>query len=359
LLKLEAYGIKGSIHLWLKNFLSNRHMSVVLDGECSNSVTVDSGVPQGTVLGPLLFLCHINDLPDCVKSQVRLFADDCLLYRTIKNQNDHAILQNDLRELELWATQWGMSFNAKKCYIMSINNSSNYLYDLNNHVLERVQCSPYLGLTISDDLKWGTHITKISNKANSVLGFLKRNLKYCPQSCKHLAYIALVRSTLEYGSVIWDPYLSQDINKIESIQRRAARFITRDYRSRDPGCMTAMLKNLNLPSLQQRRQTNRLKLFYKISNSLVPGLPVENFLVPAKQKRHIKLTNFENYESQNINMYRAQNNNFCYQIPFCKTENFKHSFFVKTTAEWNQLPNDVANATSLDSFTAGLISHFD
>ena len=105
-------------------------MKVVLNGECSKSVTVDSGVPQGTVLGPLLFLCHINDLPDSVKSQVRLFADDCLLYRPIRNSNDHVILQRDLQKLETWATEWGMSFNAKKCYIMSItgNTSSNFLY---------------------------------------------------------------------------------------------------------------------------------------------------------------------------------------------------------------------------------------
>ena len=105
-------------------------MNVVVEGEHSESAYVESGVPQGTVLGPLMFLCHINDLPDCVKSQVRLFADDCLIYRQIKTQKDHQILQNDLKELENWAAKWGMRFNAKKCYILSIRQKSSHFYQL-------------------------------------------------------------------------------------------------------------------------------------------------------------------------------------------------------------------------------------
>ena len=110
--KLEKYGIKGDLHKWLTSFLSKREMRVVIEGEQSHKAVVESGVPQGTVLGPLLFLYHINDLPECVKSQVRLFADDCLLYRQIKNREDHILLQNDLTCLEEWAQKWGMRFNC-------------------------------------------------------------------------------------------------------------------------------------------------------------------------------------------------------------------------------------------------------
>ena len=112
--KLEAYDIRGNLHKWLSSFLKDRQMNVEVEGDHSDSAYVESGVPQGTVLGPLMFLCHINDLPDCVKSQVRLFADDCLIYRQIKTQKDHQILQNDLKELEKWAAKWGMRFNPKK-----------------------------------------------------------------------------------------------------------------------------------------------------------------------------------------------------------------------------------------------------
>ena len=111
-------------------------MNVVCEGEHSESVTAESAVPQGTVLGPLMFLCHINDLPDCVKSQVRLFADDCLLYRTVTSHKDQEILQNDLSELEKWASTWGMRFNAKKCYIMSVRNTMFYFYQLDNTILK-------------------------------------------------------------------------------------------------------------------------------------------------------------------------------------------------------------------------------
>ena len=174
--KMRQYGADGIINAWLCDFLTYRKMRVVIDGEESEAVPVDSGVPQGTVLGPLLFLCHINDLPDAVKSTVRLFADVCLLYRQVKSTEDHISLQQDLQNLEIWAKTWGMRFNAKKCYIMSINSKSTHFYQLDGHILQQVPENPYLGVTISDDLKWSSHICKITKKANSTLGFLKRNL---------------------------------------------------------------------------------------------------------------------------------------------------------------------------------------
>ena len=225
------------------------------------SVTVESGVPQGTVLGPLMFLCHINDLPDCVKSQARLFADDCLLYRTVTSHKDQEILQNDLSELEKWASTWGMRFNAKKCYIMSVRNTISHFYQLDNTILQQVSSNPYLGLTILEDLTWKTHINNICKKANSALGFIRRNLKNGPFECRKLEYISVVRSTLEYGSAVWDLYIQQDINAIEKNQRQAARFITRHYRSREPGCVTSMLDRLNLPTPQERREIDRLVWF--------------------------------------------------------------------------------------------------
>ena len=130
LTKLDSYGITGPIHTWLRTFLTQRHMQVVVEGDTSSKVPVESGVHQDTVLGPLLFLCHINDLPLSVTSKVRLFADDCLLYRTITSQQDHIDLQKDLTELENWANKWGIRFNAKKCYVMSINCKSTHFYTL-------------------------------------------------------------------------------------------------------------------------------------------------------------------------------------------------------------------------------------
>ena len=142
-------------------------MRVIVDGEASTETTVDSGVPQGTVLGPLLFLVLINDLPDRVTSSVRLFADDCLLYRTVTSQSEHQAIQDDLKNLETWAEEWGMRFNAPKCYILPINGICPYFYELNGTFLKQVDNNPYLGLLISKDLKWATHIDYICKKASS------------------------------------------------------------------------------------------------------------------------------------------------------------------------------------------------
>ena len=146
-------------------------MRVVIKGACSESTTMDSGVPQGTVLGPILFLCHINDLSSSVSSQVRQFADDCLLYREINT------LQQDLKQLKVWADTWGMRFNTSKCYLLSIKEKSNFHYTLNSTILKHVTNNPYLGILFSQDLKWGDYIAKICKKANSTVGFLRRNLR--------------------------------------------------------------------------------------------------------------------------------------------------------------------------------------
>jgi hypothetical protein len=144
LLKMDSYGIRGPINNWLNMFLTHRKMKVVVEGEQSVEVTVDSGVPQGTVLGPLLFLSHISDILDIVISSVRLFAYDCLQNHQVSKE--HQLLQEDLKSLEAWANDWGMRFNAKQCYILNIKSKSQHFYSLNGHILQQVQNNPYLGL---------------------------------------------------------------------------------------------------------------------------------------------------------------------------------------------------------------------
>jgi hypothetical protein len=116
-----------------------------------------------------------------------------------------------------------MSFNATKCYILSVKKSTTYFYRLSNTILKEVENNPYLGLSISNDLKWTNHINNICKKASSTVGFIRRNLKHSPANCRRTAYISLVRSTLEYGAIIWDPYLQSDIDKIEKVQWKAVR----------------------------------------------------------------------------------------------------------------------------------------
>ena len=222
--KLKHYGIDDKIWLWISNFFKR----VVVDGIQSDLVTVDSGVPQGTVLCLILFLLHINDLPSVISSKVRLFADDCLVYREIKNRQDQIALQKDLNLLE----NWGMRFNAAKCNIMRMSRKQTPIstqYELSGQVLEEVKDAKYLGVTVSDDLEWTKHINAIPTKANSKLSFLRRNLKGCPEKLRETAYFALVRSFLEYSATVWHPHQKYNSDKLEIVQRRAARFVKGRY----------------------------------------------------------------------------------------------------------------------------------
>ena len=211
LFKLQSYGITGNTLDWIRNFLVGRKMRVILDGEASSETEVLSGVPQGTVLGPLLFLCHLNDLPETVTSSVRLFADDCLLYREINSVQDKVKLQEDLSHLEAWATNWGMKFNATKCYVLSVKEKTHYYYELNKTILKHVDHNPYLGVQLSSDLKWTTHVNNTAKKANTTLGFVRRNLYFCPQQCRRTAYLSLVRPCLEYACEVWDTHLQAEL----------------------------------------------------------------------------------------------------------------------------------------------------
>ena len=144
--------------------------------------TWSPGYPRAPCrLGPLLFLCHINDLPNAVRSQVHLFADDCLLYREIHSHQDHIVLQQDLQQLEIWAGQWGVKFNVKKCYILSLRSKSSQLYSLDNHILKQVPLHPYLGVQLSENLSWSEHISTITKKAIFCLGLLRRNSEVLPR----------------------------------------------------------------------------------------------------------------------------------------------------------------------------------
>jgi hypothetical protein len=354
--KLSHYGIEGPILNWISTFLTQRKMKVVLEGEHSEEARVESGVPQGTVLGPLLFLVHINDLPETVNSTVRLFADDCLLYREIHSFNDHTILQQDLQNLEAWATNWGMRFNAKKCYVMPTKQQSPYFYRLDGEILKSVDHNPYLGVEISADLKWSTHISQKCKKASSILGFLRRNLGNCPRECRKLAYISLIRSTLEYGGIVWDPYLKKDIDQLERIQRQGARFIMRDYKSRKPGSVTRMLQDLNFPTLQSRRKQQRLTMLFKIAEGHVPAFPPDKTLTSVRtNRRKITPKVFEDFQTTNVVAKYAVTNSRGFKIPESEgSEQYRSSFFVRTIQEWNQLEESTVQAKSVASFSAAV-----
>ena len=265
--KLYGYGIGGKTLKWIDSFLCDRQQRVMVNGVKSDWAPVLSGVSQGTVLGPLLFSLYINDITEDIDSELRLFADDCVCYREIKDTEDTVKLQEDIDRLGCWARSWGMRFQPVKCNIMQITRKRikkiNASYSLEETVLENVKKIKYLGVTITNDLKWNTHVSNSCTKANRTLGFLRRNLVACPLDVKESAYRGLVRPILEYGSSVWDPQSILLQDELEKVRKRAARFVTGNYVDYETGSMTGILKQPQWESLKKRRKDSRLIMLYK------------------------------------------------------------------------------------------------
>ena len=263
--KLFSYGIDGKTLKWIDSFLCFRQR-VAVNGVKSDWAPVLSGVPQGTVLGPLLFSLYINDISSDIESEIRLFADDCVCYREIKDGEDTMKLQRDIDRLGSWARKWGMRFQPVKCNMMQLTRKRikkiHASYTLEGTNLENVESIKYLGVTITNNLRWNTHVSNVYTEANRTLGFLRRNLYSCPQEVKEAAYKGLVRPVLDYGSSVWDPPGVVLQEELESVQKRAARFVTGNY-NYETGSMTGILGQLKWESLKKRRKDNRLILIYK------------------------------------------------------------------------------------------------
>ena len=340
LTKIHHYGIRGQTFKWIADFLSDRKQQVVVDGAVSDQAPVVSGVPQGTVLGPLLFLLFINDLPDNLECKTRLFADDCIVYQELRPKsalNDQAKLQRDLDRLAEWEKRWGMDFHPEKCNILSVTRLKQpytFRYKLKGHVLENSTTTKYLGVNLTSNLCWSTHIDKSTKKANSVLGFIKRNIRTKNRDTKATAFKTLVRPHLEYCSSVWNPHTEKDKKKIEMVQRRAARYVLNDYNT--TSSVSAMLEELGWETLESRRQKLQLTLFFKIVNNLV-DIPAANYLTsaPSSLRANHKLK-FRHLSS--------------------KTDSLKFSFFPRTIPIWNSLPASVAEASDLASFKQRLQS---
>ena len=321
--KLHRYGVDKDTLMWIDRFLYQRKQQVRVDSKYSEWADVKSGVPQGTVLGPLLFSIYMNDIVDCVNSEIRLFADDCVCYRIIKQKTDCDILQNDISKLESWANTWEMRFQPAKCSILQLTRNKTRKIDANymlkQTLLEKVKTTKYLGVNLSCDLKWNTHVQKTCAKANSVLNLLRRNFHKCSQKSKEQAYNSLVRPILEYASAIWDPYQESLQADIEKVHRRAARFVTNNYKY-EPGTVTDIMNSLKWKTLHRRREENSLVLFYK-------GL---------KGKAAIPVHDLQEHYSRGRNQREMT-----FNVPYARTESYMSSFLPKTIRLWNGLPQNL------------------
>lgn len=339
MLKLSSLNLDPLILSWIRAFLTNRSQYTVVRGHRSSTTNVISGVPQGSVLGPLLFLIFINDLPSSVTSSIRLFADDCVVYRRICVSSDQLALQNDLNVIENWCSFWMMQLNISKCKFMQVSrrrSNINYTYSLQSNHLALAESYRYLGVLINSKLTWTDHIAQLTADASKTLGFIRRSLSCSPASVRKLAYETYVRSKLEYASPIWNPHQSYLIDSLEAIQNRAARFITSKYNFRTS--VTAIKLSLSLNSLDLRRKIARLCLFHKLYFNFA-YLHGSLLLPPIRTSRRL----FNSLSVQNLKG---------------STNAFNKSFLPLTIDDWNRLPNAIANERNTLKFKTLLETHF-
>ena len=338
LLKLKNLGIRGPLSHWISSFLIGREQTVLVDGKCSDPTPVLSGVPQGTVLGPLFFLVYINDISsDLSKGTfIRLFADDSLLFREIKSQQDCKILQEDLNKLQKWEEKWKMEFHPDKCQLIQISNKTKTLissdYYIHNQKLEVTDSAKYLGVIIDNKLNWKNQCISVCKKANKMLAFLKRNINNCPLHIKNHCFKALVRPTLEYGSVIWDPYYMQEKDRLEKINKRAARFVTGNYVLQS-GNNKENMQNLGWEPLEERRARIKVQTIFKARQNLI-DIPMDHLTINTRKKRNF--------------------NGLTYTLPMSNVDSHLYSFYPSSIRLWNRLPADAQECEDVDTFTTKL-----
>ena len=337
--KLHLSGISGSLLSWLSNYLSDRRQCVVLSGCKSDSVAITAGVPQGSILGPLLFLVYINDIVRDIQSPIRLFADDTALFIIVDTPTEAATKLNaDLSNIHSWAEKWLVTFNPSKTKSLIISKKTNRPFHpplfFNDCQINEVESHTHLGVNLSNSCSWQVHIQSIKQKAWKRIN-LMRSFKFTLDRKSLLTiYTSFIRPIIEYSDVVWDNITNQDATDLERIQLEAARIIT-------GGTRLASIQNLydetHLEPLMHRRRKHKLTLFYKMFNSLTPSYLTA--LIPPNVGDRIG--------------YQLRNSGNIRNIS-CKSEFFSRSFLPSTIDLWNSLPADVKSASSLPAFKSKL-----
>lgn len=352
--KMKGYGVRDDLIKWFHSFLNNRKQRVLLGDVVSDWKSVTSGVPQGSVIGPLLFVIYINDLPERFGNHSKLYADDSKIIAIIKDINSRSNLQNDIDKLTNWTDDWLMRLNASKCKVVHFGRASNnsFLYTLLDQAsgtrvpLEESQGEKDLGVYISSDLKWKTHIEMITSKANRILGMLTKTFISRDANLWKTLYISLVRPQLEFASTVWSPYLKSDIELIEKVQHRATN-LPKSMRSLN---YEDRLKLWGITTLEERRVRGDLIQIYKV----VHACENINWFTGPKYAPHTQTRSASCNDTRltrEVFPTRTQND-------FGRYVSVRHEYFLnRTTERWNNLSNEQIHARLLNSFKARIDDH--
>ena len=289
-------------------------------------------MPQGSVLGPVMFILYVNDIPEHVKSLVKIFADDTKLYSSAANYTE---LQNDLDSLVKWAKDWELTFNVDKCKVMHYGqNNNNHEYTMDGKVLKSADEECDLGVTFQKDLKFSKHIAVKINKANSILSLLNRSFKFIDKYAFIKLYTALIRPHVEFANVIWYPHLRKDIESIERLQMRATKLIPgiKDLSYED------RLRELQLPSLAHRR----------LRGDAIQTFKIIKCLDDCNKEKFFKLSTMSNTRGHSYKLEK----------PRCETNFALNQFSNRVVNLWNALPQVVVDAKTVEEFKILLDRHF-
>ena len=329
--KLHSQGIRGQVLLWIQNWLRARKQRVGVNGQLSQWREVKSGVPQGSVLGPVLFNLFINDLETGISSEVAKFADDTKLFRVVKTKRDCEELQKDLSKLGEWAEKWQMRFNVKKCKVMHIGaKNQNFTYRLMGSELSVTAQERDLGVLVDNSMKVSTQCAAAIRKANSMLGVIKKGVENRTANIIMPLYKSMVRPHLEYCVQFWSPHLKKDIVELEKVQKRATKMIT------------------GLGHLSYEERLQRLGLF-SLEKRRLRGDMIETYKIMHGRDRVDRGTFFS--LSHNT---RTRGHPLKLSVGRVKTDKRKYFFTQRVIGVWNSLPQEVVMASGLDAFKRGL-----
>ncbi len=336
LIKLAALGVGGVVLNWIREWLNDRKQRVIINGEESTWVKVTSGVPQGSVLGPVLFLVFINDLDINLIGKIVKFADDAKLAHVVDNVEGRNKLREDLSRLFNWSEDWQMLYNLDKCKIMHIGNKNEFIdqYAFGGQILKEVEEESDLGVIMNNRFKVDKQCAKVAKKANQILGLIYRTFTCKSKKIMTQLYKSLVRPHMDYCSPAWRPYLKKDINMLEKVQKRATRMVE-GYRGLD---YYSRLKGMKLTTLETRRLRADLLEVFKIVNGL-EGLKEEYFFEKRQMGRGACVT-------------RSNAHSF-FKKRF-RLDVVKYSFSNRVVNDWNGLPNSVIQAKSVNAFKGKL-----
>lgn len=333
--KLQAAGVTGEVLAWLKNYLKDRKHRVVLPSATSGWKYIQAGVPQGSILGPLLFLLYINDIVTDIDSNIRLFADDTSLFIIVENPTTAAnCLNSDLSKISQWASSWLVSFNPTKTESLRFSRKLNQLHHpplyMQNHEITEVKFHKHLGVYFSDDCSWHHHINYVKEKAWDRINVMRKLKFKLDRKSLETIYLVFIRPILEYGDVLWNNCTQYEKDELDKIQTEAARIVVGATKLVS---LNTLYNEIGWERLEKRRRNHQLTMFYKMINHLTPFYLSSLIPQPVGATSRYNLRNSDDLQTVDA-----------------RTSLYYHSFLPSAVRAWNNLPFEARFSESVYSF---------